>query len=245
MTTDALTSRKILVTGGSTGIGAEIARLCVREGALVACMARNAERLDVLAEEIGCLPVVADVSDESQVQSSVDEVAQEFGGIDTVVNNAGAYLLGDFQHGHFAEWERMFRVNVLGVLAVVRASLPYLQRAKSADIVNISSIGARRVSRASTAVYSATKYALHALSDGMRKEFSPAGIRVTVVSPGLVDTPIGHDTLDQGLLSALRDQQSDFGLDPSVVARQVVRALSEPPSVNLYEIVVLPTEQPE
>lgn len=241
---ESLSGRKVLVTGASSGIGEAIARACAADGARVACMARRADRLIPLANEIGGHAVVMDLSDRGTIPDAVDQAARDLGGLDAVVNNAGVYLLGGVTDGRLDDWEQMFEINVLALLAVVQAALPHLRRSERADVVNMSSMGGRRVSRPSAAVYCATKFAVNALSDGMRQELSPDGVRVTIISPGVVRTDVGAETGDEALLRDFRSKQEEFGLDPSVIARQVVRVLAEPPEVNLFEVAVLPTAQP-
>lgn len=242
---ESLSGRRVLVTGASSGIGEAIARDCAANGARVACLARRADRLTALADEIGGHAVVVDLSSRDSVPEAVAQAADGLGGLDAVVNNAGVYLLGGVTDGRLDDWAQMFEVNVLALLAVVQAALPHLRQSECADVVNMSSIGGRRVSRPSAAVYCATKFAVNALSAGMRQELRPDGVRVTTISPGVVRTDVGAETADEALLRDFRRNQKEFGLDPSVVARQVVRVLSEPPEVNLLDVAVLPTAQPE
>jgi NADP-dependent 3-hydroxy acid dehydrogenase YdfG len=218
--------------------------MCAALGAHVAAVARRADRLDELAGAVGAVPVVADLSTPDGPAVAVTEAARQLGGIDVLVNNAGVYLLGGLADGHVADWRRMFDLNVLSVLAVSQAALPYLRESSDAHVVNVSSVGGRRVARTSTAVYSATKFALYAISEGMRQELHPHGVRVTVVAPGVVRTELGVGTADPELRAQVQAKQEAIGISPDAVARAIVFALSEPPDVAVFEMVVLPTAQP-
>lgn len=239
-----LAGRRVVVTGASAGIGESTVRRCIAQGARVAGIARRGDRLRQLAAETGLVPVVADVAAPGGANAAVSEAAERLGGIDVLVNNAGVYLLGGLEHGKVEDWRHMFEVNVLAALTVSQAALPHLKASSTPHVVNVSSVGGRRVARVSTAVYSATKFALHAISEGMRQELHPQGIRVTVVSPGVVQTELGVGTGDPALLAEVQAKQAAIGLPPDAVARAIVYALSEPPEVAVFEVVVLPTAQP-
>jgi NADP-dependent 3-hydroxy acid dehydrogenase YdfG len=240
----ALAGRRVVVTGASSGIGESTVRLCARHGADVAAVARRGERLQQLADELGVVPVVVDLVAPDGPQAAVAAAAEALGGLDVLVNNAGVYLLGGVADGRPEDWRRMFDLNVLSVLETSQAALPHLRRSPAGHIVNVSSVGGRRVARSSTAVYSATKFALYALSEGMRQELHPHGVRVSVVSPGVVRTELGVGTADPKLLSQVQAKQEAMGIAPEAVARAIVHVLSEPPDVAVYEMVVLPTAQP-
>lgn len=238
-----LRGRRVVVTGASAGIGASTVQLMLRRGALVAGIARRRDRLEQFAEQGPFVPVVADLAEPDEAANAIAEAADRLGGVDVLVNNAGVYLLGGLQDGSVADWRRMFDVNVLSVLSVSQAALPHLQASASPHIVNVSSVGGRRVARVSTAVYSATKFALHALSEGMRQELHPQGIRVTIVAPGVVRTELGVGTADPELLAEVQAKQAAIGIPPEAVARAILYAVGEPPEVAVFEVVVLPTAQ--
>jgi NAD(P)-dependent dehydrogenase (short-subunit alcohol dehydrogenase family) len=171
-----------VVTGGASGIGLRTATLLAERGASVAVF-----DLAVDAVEAPLLGVRCDVSDDASVRGAVETVADRFGGLDIVVNNAGIGALGDVSANDDAEWRRVFDVNVLGMVRVSRAALPYLRRSRHAAIVNIGSIAAwaglpRR------ALYSATKGAVFALTLAMAADHVAEGIRVNCVNPGTADT---------------------------------------------------------
>lgn len=240
----ALDGRRVLVTGASSGIGEASARACADAGAAVACLARRTERVQALAEELGGAAVTADVADEDQARAGVDEAADRLGGLDAVINNAGVMRLGGVTDGHAVDWRAMLEVNVLGLLVVTQAAVAHLRAAGGGDVVNMSSMSGRRVPNAAAGVYAATKHAVHAASEGLRRELHPHGIRVTIVSPGIVDTDIAEGGSDEQARRRIEELQDELGLAPSDVARQVVRILGEPPQVALHEIALLPTAQP-
>lgn len=233
----------MLVTGASSGIGAATARACAAAGAHVACLARRAERIRALARDVDGVAVPADVADEDSARAGVQRAADALGGLDAVVNNAGVMLLGRVADTPPEHWRRMLDVNVFGLLVVTQAALPHLRAAERGDVVNVSSMSGRRVANAAAGVYAGTKHAVHALSEGLRRELHPDGIRVSMVSPGFVDTELGAETADGAVRERTERMQDTIGLSPDDVARQVVRILGEPPHVALHEVAVLPTAQ--
>lgn len=239
--TDALAGRRALVTGASSGIGESVARALAAAGARVACMARRVERVERLAGEIDGIALPGDVTDDEDVERVVAAAARRLGGLDLLVNNAGLMRLGGLRRGRPSDWRRMLDVNVYGLLVVTRAALPHLEAAGRADVVNLSSMSGRRVRNAEWAVYSATKFAIHALSAGMREELGPAGVRVLVMAPGFVVTELGSDTGDPDLRERFRAMKEAIGLCPADVATQVVQAVAQPPHVTIHEIAMVPT----
>lgn len=242
----ALTDRRVLVTGASRGIGAAVARACAAAGARIAVTARSPEPLHALAQEVGqdvgAVALPADLTDEAAAREVVDAAAEHLGGLDTVVNNAGVMRPTPVTDGRVADWRAMLELNVLALLVVSHAALPYLRAAGRGDLVTISSISGRRVPNAAAGVYSGTKFAAHAVSEGLRQELAAEGIRVTVVAPGLVDTDLLEG--EEGPAAArLRERARDVGLSPEAVADQVVHALVQPPEIDLREIVMASTAQ--
>lgn len=231
--------RRVLVTGASSGIGAATARELAAGGARVACLARSAEKVEELAREIGGAAVAADVADEPAVRSAVDEAAERLGGLDAVANIAGVQLLAPFSDGRSEEWRRTLDTNILGPLLVTHAALGYLREAGGGDVVNMGSIAGRRVTGSDGAVYSGSKFAVHAMSEAIRRELHTEGIRVIVISPGWVDTNLGRDMADEEIRDKLQSRQAEIGLSAEDVARQISRALAEPRHVMLHEVAVM------
>lgn len=238
-------NRRVLVTGASSGIGAATARAIVDAGGSVALMARSADALSSLAGELGerAVAAPADVTDPASVAAAITRVEEELGGLDAVVNAAGVVRPGGMRRTGPDDWKAMFDVNVLGLMNVTHAALPLLERNDVSDVINISSMSGRRRASVAMTVYSASKFAVHVISDGLREELADDGVRVTVISPGYVQTPIFDEVDDDELRSKYKDALEQSGLEPSAVARQVVHALEQPAGVNLIEIALLSTSQ--
>lgn len=243
MTAGVLDGRRVLVTGASSGIGEATVRACAAAGARVAGLARRTERLEALAAEVGAAAVTADVADEASARAGVETAAAALGGLDAVVNNAGVLRVATLAEADPADWKRMLDVNVFGLLVVTQAALTHLRAAGRGDVVNMSSMSGRRVPNAAAGVYAGTKHAVHAISDGLRRELGADGIRVTVLAPGLVDTEFGAAGANPEAHERVKQLQADIGLAPADVARQVVHVLAEPAHVTVHEVVLLPTAQ--
>lgn len=231
--------KTVLVTGASSGIGAAIARELGRAGARLALGARRTDRLDALAAEIGGDVLVRrlDVTDRADLAAFADAARARFGRVDVIVNNAGVMPLSPMASLKVEEWERMVDVNIKGVLWGVAAVLPEMTARGSGHIVNIASIGALRVVP-TAAVYCATKYAVRALSEGLRQENER--IRVTCVHPGVVESELA-DTITDPLAAAAMKTYRAIALKPDAIARAVRYALEQPDDVDVSEIVVRPT----
>jgi 2-keto-3-deoxy-L-fuconate dehydrogenase len=178
-----LAGLRAIVTGGASGIGAAVVERLLAGGARVAVLDR-----DVSGSNPEALAVAADVSDDASVRAAVDRVAAEFGGVDTVVNNAGIGAQGTVADNSDEEWHRVFDVNVVGMVRVTRAALPYLLQAGRASVVNTCSIAAT-VGLPQRVLYSATKGAVLAMTRAMAADHLADGIRVNCVNPGTADTP--------------------------------------------------------
>jgi clavulanate-9-aldehyde reducatase len=241
--TGLLEDRKILVTGASSGIGEAVARTAAAEGARVALLARRQDRVEALAAELpGAVALVADVADYARTRAEIDRGVAAMGGLDSVVNNAGLMVYGLPSGTDPGVWQEMLNVNVLGILAVCRATVPYLRAASGPLIINVSSMGGRKVPLAGSGVYASTKFAVHALGDALRMELQPEGIRVTTLAPGFVDTPLTAGwpegrPLEQWKANAKR------GLLPDHVASVALHLLTLPPEVTVIEYAVTATAQ--
>jgi NADP-dependent 3-hydroxy acid dehydrogenase YdfG len=244
-----------LVTGASSGIGAATARTLADQGAAVALVARRADRLEQLAQDITrdggrALVLEADVTDKTQAQAAVARTVAALGRLDTLVNNAGVALLGPIEGAPLDEWERMVQLNVLGLLYTTHAALPHLLQAaedaprRVADLVNVSSI-AGRVASAGGGVYAATKFGVVAFSESLRQEVTKRHVRVAVVEPGTVTTEIFSD-----LREAVREQvlQRFSGFEPlgaEDIADVIAYIVTRPRRVAINELLIRPTEQEE
>lgn len=231
--------KTVLITGASSGIGAAIARELGRAGARLALGARRTDRLEALAAEIDGDVLVRrlDVTDHADVSAFADAARERFGHIDVIVNNAGVMPLSPMASLKVEEWERMVDVNIKGVLYGVAAVLAEMTARGSGHIVNIASIGALRVVP-TAAVYCATKYAVRALSEGLRQENER--IRVTCVHPGVVESELADTITDPTAAAAMKSYRA-IALQPDAIARAVRYALEQPDDVDVSEIVVRPT----
>ena len=232
----------ILITGASSGIGAGIARELARAGATLVLGARRTERLEALADEIhgeagGVLTRRLDVTDRADMAAFAAAARQEFGRVDVIVNNAGIMPLSPMASMKVEEWDRMVDVNIKGVLHGIAAVLPEMTARGSGHIINIASIGALRVVP-TAAVYCATKYAVRAISDGLRQERDD--IRVTCIHPGVVESELA-DTISDPVTAEAMKAYRTIALQPDAIGRAVRFAIEQPADVDINEIVVRPT----
>ncbi|WP_394217333.1 SDR family oxidoreductase [Halobacillus trueperi] len=242
-----LKNQTAIITGASSGIGKAIAHHLANEGANVVLAARRAEKLNELAEEITeqynveAKVVETDVTKREDVEKLVSDTKASFNTVDLFINNAGVMLLSFLKNDHVDEWEQMVDVNIKGVLYGIHASLPTMIDQESGHIVNVSSVAGHEVFPSST-VYSATKYAVKALSMGMEKELSKSGVRVTNVSPGAVDTELTDHITDGDVIEMFKNRSMD-PLEADDIARAVAYAVTQPSYVNVNEVIVRPMHQ--
>lgn len=236
-----LTGRRVLVTGATSGIGEATAHALVDAGASVALAARSRDSVLALADRLGDrgIGTPCDVTDPESVATAVAAAVDGLGGIDAVVCSAGVVRPGGIVATGPDDWRTMFEVNVLGVLHTVSAALDELRAADHSDVVVVSSMSGRRRPSVELGFYSASKFAVHVLSDSLREELSPLGVRVSIVSPSFVDTPIFDRVVDDELRTRYQTAAATRGLDPAVVAAQVIHQLGQPPGVELFEIAMM------
>ena len=244
-----LSRKTAIVTGASSGIGEATALALAREGANVVATARRFDRVENLSRRIvqeggNCLALRCDVREPKEVENVVEVACKRFGGVDILVANAGIMPLSLMRHLHVAEWMATVDVNIKGVLSSIAAVLPVFLEQKSGHIVTLSSVAGRKVYPGS-AVYCATKYAVRALSEGLRMELSPSdNVRVTIIEPGAVITELLETITDR---AALEEIQSNFqegrALHAEDIASAIVYAVTRPPHVNINEILIRPTAQ--
>lgn len=232
----------ILITGASSGIGEAIARLLAEAGNTVILGARRIDRLARLVVEIEAAGGIArcrklDVTSRADMQAFVDAALAEFGRVDVIVNNAGIMPLSPMSSLKIDEWDAMIDVNIRGVLYGVAAVLPTMNAQGSGQIINISSIGGLAVSP-TAAVYCATKFAVRAISDGLRQENDK--LRVTVICPGVVESELADSISDATARETMKAFRS-ISISPSAIARAVRFAIEQPEDVDTNEIVVRPT----
>jgi NADP-dependent 3-hydroxy acid dehydrogenase YdfG len=246
MTDQPLAGRVAAVTGASSGIGAATATALSRAGATVALGARRRDRLEELAQALEGPSSIheVDVTDEQQARSFIEAAHAEHGGLHVLVNNAGLMLLGAVQGADTADWRRMLDVNLWGLLVCTHAALPLIEGSGGGDVVNVSSVAGRRAD-AGAAVYNMTKFGVHAFSEALRQEALHAGVRVTVVAPGFVETELQGHNRDPVVVRAMSRSREQIGevLKPGDVAEAIVHAVTRPPHVCVNEVVVRPTGQ--
>ncbi|MEP9375690.1 SDR family oxidoreductase [Aquabacter sp. CN5-332] len=232
----------VLITGASSGIGAGIARELGGARARLVLGARRTERLEQLAQDIRAhggevLTRRLDVTDRADVATFAEAGRQAFGPIDVIVNNAGVMPLSLMASLKVEEWDRMIDVNIKGVLYGIAAVLPEMTARRSGDIINIASIGALSVSP-TAAVYCATKFAVRAISDGLRQE--NRDIRVTCIHPGVVESELADSITDPSAAELMKTYRA-IALKPDAIGRAVRFAIEQPDDVDINEIVIRPT----
>jgi clavulanate-9-aldehyde reducatase len=243
-----LSGKAVAITGASSGIGEATALALAKAGASVALGARRKDRIDALAARIEdeggtAVPLEVDVADESQARAFVETAHERLGRLDSLVNNAGVMLLGPVEQADSEQWRTMINVNVLGLLYCTSAALPIMREQGGGDIVNVSSV-AGRFARAGNAVYAATKFAVGAFSEGLRNEVTEAGIRVTLIEPGMVDTELQSHNEGEVLetLQGMREQIGEI-LRAQDIANGILYVVSQPPHVSVNELLIRPTRQ--
>ncbi len=250
-----LADKVAVVTGASSGIGEATAVTLAERGAKVVLAARRSDRLSALARRIvarggHALAVPCDVADLAKVKQMVDRTLETFGRIDVLVNNAGVMHLSPMARCSFDDWDGIIDVNVKGALYVIGCVLPAMLSQKTGHIVNVGSVAGRIVFSRAT-VYSASKFALHAISDGLRQELAERAaedgntIRVTTVAPGVVTTELRDSIRDPETREAVKPYYASIReeLTSTDIAAAIAGALEAPPRVGINEIIIRPASQ--
>jgi NADP-dependent 3-hydroxy acid dehydrogenase YdfG len=241
----SIQGKVIAITGASSGIGEASARLLAQRGARMVVGARRTERLEKLVAAITAEGGSArfralDVANRADMAAFIGFAVAEFGRVDVLINNVGVMPLSPLTALKVEEWDQMIDVNIRGVLNGIAAVLPGMKAPGNGQIVNIASIGAHVVVPTG-AVYCATKYAVWAISDGLRQE--NADLRVTVVSPGVVESELAHTISDAGTAKVIEDYRR-IAIAPDAIARAIAFAVEQPDDVDVSEIIVRPTASP-
>jgi NADP-dependent 3-hydroxy acid dehydrogenase YdfG len=223
----------LVITGASTGIGAATARRAVEFGHRVVLAARSEDKLTALAEELGgeeqAIAVRCDVTSWDDHQALVETTLDRFGRLDSYFANAGFGAKRGFLEESVEHWKSMVDTNVLGTALSIRSALGHFRKHNAGHFVLTSSVAGRRTLPGS--LYSATKHAVTAMGEALRAEVADSDIKVTLIEPGMVDTPFFDD-------------RPTGALDADDIARAVMFALTQPPHVDVNEILIRPIHQP-
>lgn len=245
--TDNITNKTVVITGASSGMGAATALHLAEKGAAVVLGARRTDRIKALVSEITeaggrAIAVQTDVTKREDLQRLIDAAIGTYGRVDVLINNAGVMPLSPLERAKVDEWDQMIDVNLKGVLYGVAAALPHMIAQKSGHIINVSSVAGHKLFGGS-AVYSATKFAVRAFSEGLRQEMAPHNIRTTILSPGAVKTELLDHISETDVQQANRDYVGQVGVPAETLARLVAFAINEPEDVGINEILFRPTAQ--
>lgn len=232
----------VAITGASSGIGEATARWLAQRGARVVLGARRIDRLQNLAREIGSAGGTAryrsvDVTRLDDVQAFVEFAREQFGRVDVIINNAGVMPLSALEAMKIDEWNQMIDVNIRGVLHGIAAGLPLMKAQGGGQFINLSSIGGHAV-YPTAAVYCATKYAVLAISEGLRQESQD--IRVTVISPGVTTSELADSISDPAARQGM-DEFRKTAIPAEAIARAIAYAIEQPAEVDVSEVIVRPT----
>ncbi|WP_423222013.1 SDR family oxidoreductase [Ideonella lacteola] len=244
---NAIQNKVVIITGASSGLGEATARHLAARGARLVLAARRTERLQALVADIEraggqAIAVATDVTDAAQVQALAQQALARFGRIDVLINNAGIMPLAPLAKLKVDEWSRMIDVNIKGVLHGVAAVLPTMTEQKSGHIINMASVAGLKVFTPIGSVYSATKFAVRALSEGLRAE-APQGVRTTIVSPGAVESELQLGSTDPDAAAGVKAFYQANQIPADSVARAIAYAIEQPAEVDVNEIVLRPTVQ--
>ena len=242
MSTDQNSGRVAVITGASSGIGEATARSLAAGGYRLALLARRADRIQALADDLGAgaIAIESDVTDRDSLVAAAERVQGELGGADVLVNNAGVMLLGPFSSGQRADHRQMVEVNLLGAMTATEVFLDQL-RDGGGDLVNISSV-AGRTARPGNAGYAATKWGMNGWSESLRQELQP-DIRVMVIEPGAVATELTDHITHADTKQATQAFVKDLAIRAEDIAEVIAFAVSRPRRMTINEILVRPTAQ--
>jgi NADP-dependent 3-hydroxy acid dehydrogenase YdfG len=230
------------ITGASSGIGAATAKLLGQSGAKLFLGARRGDLLAALCDEINSTGgeaeyKIVDVTSRTDMQAFCQAAISRFEHIDVLVSNAGIMPISPLATLQVDEWDRMIDVNIRGVLNGIAATLPHFIERKTGQFVNVASLGAHYVVPTG-AIYCATKFAVWAITDGIRQEHKD--IRATIISPGVVASELGADITDANTAAAMGEFRS-ISIQPDAIARAIRFAIEQPDDVDVSEIIVRPT----
>lgn len=239
----------IVITGASSGIGKAAAQRLAKAGNRVVLGARREELLVALQQEVSALGgeaiyQVTDVTQPEQVEALAQLAISSFGRIDVWINNAGIMPQSLLKQKKIADWDAMIDINIKGTLYGIGAALPYMEQQRSGQFINLSSV-AGHFAHAGSAVYSATKWAVRAISEALREEVAldELGIRVTVISPGAINTDLLSSVTDEAFQHNFEDFYQQYGISAERVAQTIQQAIDLPEDASWNEVVIRPTKQ--
>ncbi|MGM0240727.1 SDR family oxidoreductase [Enterococcus sp. AZ103] len=240
-------SKVIVITGASSGIGKATAEILAKDGAQLVLAARRENLLQELVasvESLGGQAVyqVTDVTDVNQVEALADLAIETYGKIDVWMNNAGIMPQSLLADKRIKDWDNMIDINIKGTLYGIGAALPHMTEKKMGHFINISSV-AGHYAHSGGAVYSATKWAVRAISESLREEVASDNIRVTIVSPGAINTELLDSVTDKNFQSNFTDFYNNFGISADRVALTIKQAIDLPADAAWNEIIIRPTKQ--
>jgi NADP-dependent 3-hydroxy acid dehydrogenase YdfG len=247
MGTSNIADKVVVITGASSGLGASTAKLLARHGAKVVLGARRKDRIDAVVQEIAvaggtAIGFAADVTKRADVEALIQGAVDRFGRVDVLVNNAGIMAIAPIQLLKVEEWDRQIDVNIRGVLYGVAAALPHMQQQQSGHIINLASVTGIKVFAPGGTVYSATKFAVRALTEGLRMELHAENIRCTMISPGAIASELQDGSSDPSSATFVKEFYK-IAIPADAVARAVLYAIVQPADVEIDEVVLRPTVQ--
>ena len=243
-----ISGKVVVITGASSGLGESTARHLASKGAHVVLGARREDRLKTIADEINAAGngkaayITTDVTNKSDVQALVDKAVSEFGKIDVMINNAGLMAIAPMSEVKTDEWDRMIDINIKGVLYGIAVALPEFQKQESGHFINLSSVAGVKVFSPGGTVYSGTKFAVRAISDGLRHEVGGT-IRTTSIEPGAVESELKHGSSHAESSAYVADFYKAVQIPSDSVARAIAYAIEQPADVDINEIILRPTAQ--
>jgi NADP-dependent 3-hydroxy acid dehydrogenase YdfG len=242
-----ISDKVVVITGASSGLGESTARLLAKRGARVALGARRKDRIDAVVRDITkadgkAIGFKTDVTKREDLEALVAGAIKAYGRVDVLVNNAGLMPIAPMSLLKVEEWERMLDVNVKGVLYGIAAALPAMRQQKRGHIINQASVAGLKVFAPGGVVYSATKFAVRAITEGLRMELGPDNIRCTMISPGAIDSELKDGTSDEASSKGLREFYK-VAIPADSVARAIAYAIEQPEAVEIDEVVLRPTAQ--
>jgi NADP-dependent 3-hydroxy acid dehydrogenase YdfG len=242
---EGIANKVVVITGASSGLGEATARHLASLGGKLVLGARRIDRLRALADEIGInrdAAVETDVAKYDQVVRLLDRAVAVHGRVDVLLNNAGIMPMSLLELGKVEDWDRMIDVNLKGTLYGIAAALPHMKAQRSGHIINVSSVAGHKV-RAGGAIYSATKTAVRVISEGLRQEVKPYGIRTTIISPGMVTSDLIESVTERDVATNLRKAYESNAIPAMSFAWMVAFAIQQPDFVDVNEILFRPTRQ--